>query len=830
MNKILVIISLCLVSLSQINAADKKLVLPEITSDLDSLIEISKYLSGNITQVKDCKFIRCEMSYETHGYQESHWRYGWRDKRGIIYFLNGSTSHSTEFEIIDFKKHCNQRFELLLKKKITKDMIFESAFNFGEQELTPALAAIMLYRTGNIDDARTYWKHTVAFHKAGLENNLRNDDTPIDPWRHFLGQLGGSSPWALYRTAVETHSRCRSDIALDLLIRLNKLDTEALTRFGNGERFLADLQRRKNENAILEASHETMPKELANWESQKRMKFLISKLDQVNEIQNGQPGGVDLASDWRVYELIKLGDAAIPDLIDCLESDDRLTRSFHYWRLHHNSRTILSVKESALTAIMCILQEPLFEAASTGSSFTSQEAGKTKELVKKLRNYWGKHGRTERTQRFMNRLADREASDDRRLDALQLLAWSDYEFTSGTTFSTGNAVLKSVNNHEAHPLLDRFNNPTLAEAIWLFAQELLERGDFEEVDNRIYCFNALAKVRDPRIIPELAKAYQKESSILPKLLIATTINSCGDPSQVKDFAQKFDSGEMLYGNSELVTIINKLVKIRNPSCELALNNITVKNHQLHRHYKNILKGLLDNKNPFRKNDSFLEEQHINWKNHLFAIKMLINELDNKTATKKSIQVQGRNILTSGDSYYGWEYNEDIDWLNTQPHNNEIVTLRICDIAAMRLQDIVLDLPPYSPLLINRDTALNQLHQALKSHPIKELPEKYALHLGNGDHIRRYYLAPPSAITRPATKEDVSQRKAYFHFEGRGKLLPLQLPIFTYLLKENNILESCDYSNPVIILQAEQGPSGETTYGCLTSHGTGVFYLDEVKLP
>jgi hypothetical protein len=39
-----------------------------------------------------------------------------------------------------------------------------------------------------------------------------------------------------------------------------------------------------------------------------------------------------LASHCRVEELIRLGDAAVPALLEALENDERLTRSVHFWR------------------------------------------------------------------------------------------------------------------------------------------------------------------------------------------------------------------------------------------------------------------------------------------------------------------------------------------------------------------------------------------------------------------------------------------------------------------------------------------------------------------
>jgi hypothetical protein len=62
-----------------------------------------------------------------------------------------------------------------------------------------------------------------------------------------------------------------------------------------------------------------LPKDFKDWDSAKKVEQLIQALDEVDARQWGQPGGIDLASDPRVRELITLGDAAVPALIDVVE-------------------------------------------------------------------------------------------------------------------------------------------------------------------------------------------------------------------------------------------------------------------------------------------------------------------------------------------------------------------------------------------------------------------------------------------------------------------------------------------------------------------------------
>ena len=92
------------------------------------------------------------------------------------------------------------------------------------------------------------------------------------------------------------------------------------------------------------------------WDAQKKTAYLIDALEEVDARQWGQPGGVDLVSDRRVAESIRLGNQAVPSLIDALENDERLTRSVHFWRDFARFRTVLGVREAVLTALMSILR------------------------------------------------------------------------------------------------------------------------------------------------------------------------------------------------------------------------------------------------------------------------------------------------------------------------------------------------------------------------------------------------------------------------------------------------------------------------------------------
>ena len=139
--------------------------------------------------------------------------------------------------------------------------------------------------------------------------------------------------------------------------------------------------------------------------------YLIGQLDEVDARQWSQPGGVSLASDWRVEALIKIGEPAVPALIDCLETDERLTRSVHFWRDFSRDRTVLSVRE-ATAAVMSILRVSVFESRSTSDNFTSRGDEGAKEAAAKLRKYWETFGKLPFDEPMMKVLTDPKASPE----------------------------------------------------------------------------------------------------------------------------------------------------------------------------------------------------------------------------------------------------------------------------------------------------------------------------------------------------------------------------------------------------------------------------------
>lgn len=100
---------------------------------------------------------------------------------------------------------------------------------------------------------------------------------------------------------------------------------------------------------------------------------LIDQLEEARVYQMSYPGAPSYWEEPRVKALAKLGDAAVGPLLDCLEKDDRLTRSYAMSRPYSLERRVIPVRELARKALEIVTQ--------TGSYPTS-------ESVPALRARW----------------------------------------------------------------------------------------------------------------------------------------------------------------------------------------------------------------------------------------------------------------------------------------------------------------------------------------------------------------------------------------------------------------------------------------------------------
>jgi hypothetical protein len=237
---------------------------------------------------------------------------------------------------------------------------------------------LLLLRCGETDAALTNWAPGERYvndyqaRKSALSGDNLQD---YDPYL----EIAEDWAWALFDRTLCAHMRADVALALVTARKLEKvqpkIEAEAIRRgfprppYGDTAKHdkerpylyfldqlpqvVADLDRRardpKQKNVI-----ETGVTNIAN--QTKRIAALIEDLDLVQARQWGQPGMVNLAEDPIVAALIQEGDAAVGPLIDCLETDKRLTRSVGFSRDFHRDRVVIPASSAARSALQMILR------------------------------------------------------------------------------------------------------------------------------------------------------------------------------------------------------------------------------------------------------------------------------------------------------------------------------------------------------------------------------------------------------------------------------------------------------------------------------------------
>jgi hypothetical protein len=192
-------------------------------------------------------------------------------------------------------------------------------------------------------------------------------------------EFAGDWAWVMFDRTICAHMRGDEALALATARKLTevqpKIEAEAAKRGFRRQQYydsprqgkeklyfdfleqlpqlLADLERRAKEGhrvSVIESGLQNITNQT------ERVAALIRDLDLVQARQRSQPGSVNLPEDPIVSALIQAGDAAVEPLINCLETDQRLTRSVGLWRDFFRYRTVVPVSSAALAALQTILQ------------------------------------------------------------------------------------------------------------------------------------------------------------------------------------------------------------------------------------------------------------------------------------------------------------------------------------------------------------------------------------------------------------------------------------------------------------------------------------------
>ncbi|MCA8910828.1 MAG: hypothetical protein KDB82_03935 [Planctomycetes bacterium] len=563
-----------------------------------------------------------------------------------------------------------------------------------------------------------------------------------------------------------------------------------------------------------------LPEGYDKWKDDRKADWLIERLENVDARQWSQPGGVHLSGDWRVKALTKLGEAAVPKLIDCIESDRRLTRSMHFWRDFAQSRTVLGVREPALVAIMTILQVEAFEPVATGDDFSSRGEEGAKKVAAQLRKYWKEYGKYPFDERMMKILTNTQATLDARQEAALNLAYINDRPARGTTVWTSGSRKRSEG---PNPVVEKFKDPTAAEAVvQLMDQHFAQIAEDESDDpdmldyyltNAAWTYStALTTLDDKRITPTLrTRAEDEKLPATVRRIMAWACLWLDDDAPFNAFCKRFEDGTEpgLDDPEQLDDILYMLTRVESVRSQAALNAMLQETHPAFETFRDKVLHA----SPGWSDDAV-------WFRTTAAITLLRGQLDNTNDSGSYFKISN-GVYTEGTA--GSSASGDIpDYLKEDRNVRKSADGRFCDDAAMKLNELVGGLPRYNPLLSDSEERLKFMRELLDRYAASIRPATVdeAETLGEWGWDPFFVFAPPP-LGRAATEDDVKAGRAIFALEG-GRPGKLKLPAkgaFGPAPAANGDEPVEDDRGWCLIVQEEVDAGGKTWYGAMARYGT-----------
>jgi len=588
------------------------------------------------------------------------------------------------------------------------------------------------------------------------------------------------------------------------------------------EKLLEDLKRRKDAGRLRKITT-SPPADFETWPLEKRIAWAIDWLDDIQPTGAEYPAEVETSAQVRL--LVKLGEAAVPALIDCIDKDTRLTR----WVRTSGgegqiSWTCISVQEAASAAISEILN------FSTFGSPENPHPGQS------LRDYWQRYGRLPQVERLMLHLTDAQLRPEVREDAASRLA--HFGETSPLVPQLGRPF-RHTERKGMNPELLRFKNPTVAEAILGLmdrrltkfdatntlngensTQYLYERTRLE--DTFIFLF---ADLQDSRIVPVLEKRFKNASDSLLRVKLAYIMHRLGNSKPLQQFSSAFERGRLdlpqlpgvgrgiqdQFEGVILLRIIAWLSQCRAESADKALVALADKAHPLH---------ALTVDQAFKVNDGELDK--VQYGNR-FCFEFLRADLDDLALDGKTYAIVGKHLERDQP---GLHVRDGIPSFLADPANRkESAQGRCCDQAAVQLSNLILGSPEFHPLLKNADARIAEWRAFLDTYRSRlralDLTERDAMGISWVESPQYIVDMPP--LNRAANAQDVAERRAIFHLNGKGRLTEMKLPSTAIFAKDKDE----QYPDHVLILQAEVDENGKTILGIVSRHETRSILSDEL---
>jgi len=646
----------------------------------------------------------------------------------------------------------------------------------SQERLLP-LKVCLLLRLGEVPAAETLWNKV----KDQITDSSRGQKLQ-DPYL----TLASDWAWAMFDRGVCAHMRGDDRLSVCDFLTLDTIgktiEGEAAAKgferpMVDGERvadaaylqflkqlpqFLSDEERRVK-NPRAEPFNLTAVS--AEKDRLKRIAMLIDGLDKVDERQNGQPGGVMLAWNRVIKALAAEGEAAVEPLIDCLEKDDRLTRSVSFGRDFFRGRNYVTVRGAAYAALTEILRTREF-----GQTVTNESAG---QMAARLRAYWDKVKGVPLEERWYNTLADDHATPKQWMEAAGFIVQqTNIQGIPGAGYWTSTSLKPGETPPMRGEPLRGKTNPSVSELLARRIPQMAKMGGqepFHMSDVTVTALN-MAKWELPAALPILremiafCRATREYDGIMAAAIGRLTV-AClrgNDAEAAADYAKwLLDSKptglsgnagaalEPLWRNPDDQTLTSAADKLFNDPVS-AWSNLLVSDSPLFS-FSKLMNTPLLGVAGFRR--------------HVLA------KLDDRTTvgklnydSKSSAQI----MMTYGTSY-GFNIDKDHEAIVDQP-------MRVCDMYAWKLADAP-GMPEFKPEWpeAERDraiaAAIERLRQYGERYRFTEgMPEDF---YGNFRDTEARMVFP--RLEKPATEDDARQGRAIFALPADAQRRIVTLP-------------------------------------------------------
>ena len=690
-----------------------------------------------------------------------------------------------------------------------------------------------------------------AVHAAWLHRLGRNDDAAA-VLRKAL-KVPGDLPkrmeqalhWLLFDQTVTAFRTRRDGLALSSAERLVRRPSFYLAQ---AKRLLAELRRRRAAGAFGRPVP-PLPDDFPGWPADKRVARLIERLDEIDAPQRGSPGAIELDQDRRFIDVCDAGEAAVPALIECVEKDPRLTRSYSYWRHYQQLRDPLPVREAAYAALQVILRTQFVSPFDSRPQINPD--ADVKSAAGLARAYWEKYKSLPFASRMVAILSDETSAPFSWQEATENLAhlgdrrsWTmDFWLPRGSRRPTG-----------MHPELIPFEHPTAAETVLaafdrnvaLFAVKGRDVAFYGLERLEADYLQAIGAVGDSRIIPNLRRRIPEAKSAGLRRKLAVAVHRLGDQGPIDDFAREFAKGSVTLpandreevagnaqgawqpGNIELRSIVGDLARAGTRAAEDALEALTRPDHPCYRMAAERVRTCWP---------SWSEDR--DWFSHPYFIKILRREIEKKDATGASLSIQGEYALWTDGSSSGQR--EIPEMVRSPRERNDRVEVRWCDGIAEQLNRLVLGLPEYHPMMKNPDATLADMARILDRFAgrFRRLTETEVAALGRSPS-QAHYVPALQPVRWKATEKDVTEGRAIFFVRDDSQPAAVPLPSVATLraapgasaspaIRTGPSAASSEVDlRKILILQAERLPNDSIHFGGIGPFGIGSFAEQDLE--